>query len=81
MTNLNSLTYYSLHNTHLLVGHLCVTDNQIIHKPQTEKILVFHPHNFHVLIYTPYQITHISHALLIFIIFLIIPAAESVFSV
>jgi hypothetical protein len=38
------------------------------------------PQNFHALKYTPHKILHISHALLV-IIFLIIPATESIFSV
>ena len=48
---------------------------------QKKKISVLHPHNFHALKYPPYQIFHISHALLIFIIFLTLPATKSVFSV
>ena len=43
--------------------------------------LVLRPHNFHALKYPPYQIFHISHALLIFIIFLILPTTECVFNV
>jgi hypothetical protein len=57
-------------------------NNQIIRKHQREKnFLILHPHNFHALKYPPYQIFHISHGLLNFIIFLILPATKSVFSV
>jgi hypothetical protein len=72
----------SLRHTHLLVVHLSVTNNQIIHKHQAEKnFSVLHPHNFHTPKFPPHKIFHISHALLIFIIFLILCATESVFSV
>jgi len=37
LKNLNSVTYSSLYHIHLLVSHESVTNNQIIHKHQTEK--------------------------------------------
>ena len=46
MTNLKSVTYYSLHHTHLLVAHVSVTDNEIIHKHQTEKNFSSSPPQF-----------------------------------
>ena len=46
MINLNSVTYYSLHHTHLLVAHISVTDNQIIHTHQTEKNFSSSPPQF-----------------------------------
>jgi len=75
------VTYKSLEHTHLLAAQLGVTNNQIIHKQKTKIIAVLHPHNFHALKYPPYKIVHISHALLIFIVFLILPATESLFCV
>jgi len=82
MINLNSVTYYSLHHTHLLVAHVSVTDNQIIHKHQTQKkFFSSSPPQFpHTEIPSITDFSYIW-CFLVFIIFLILPATESVLSV
>ena len=81
MTNLNSVMYYNLPHTHLLVAQISVINNQIIHKHQTEKQFSSSPLQFpHIDIPCITDFSYISY-FLIFIIFLILPVTQSALSV
>ena len=43
LPNLNSVTYWGLNHTHLMMACVRVTNNQIIQKHQTESFLILHP--------------------------------------
>ena len=56
LTNLNSVTYLSLHLKHSLVGHISITNKQLYTNSKERNILVPHPHNFYALKHPPHQI-------------------------